>query len=98
MKLPIKVVYDDGREFEFMVGPREFMRLEQFDKEANAQAYASGMKLTWIYYLGYCAARQMHRRDEHPGVLQGSFESFMDVVADVEVHQDDDTGPFEETT
>ena len=93
--LNLEVTYTSGQKFSGTATPWVLSEFEKFSG-VGVSAFADGMQMTWIYYIGWQIAKVLHEKGEHPGAFQPTFEGFLKAIARVEMVEDDE-GPLDET-
>lgn len=101
----ITVTYQDGESFTCPIVPSV---LDAFERRATKALIELGIKqrftimdlvqnpgATEIFYLGYEAARWLHKKGEHPGAIKATYEAWRDEqLASVDLGDD---VPLDET-
>jgi hypothetical protein len=92
--LNLEVTYLDGRTFEGIATPWVLSEFEAW-AGVGVSAFADGMQMRWIYYIGWQISKVLHDKQEHPGAFQPTFDGFLKAIERVELVEDD-AAPLDE--
>tara|TARA_R110000803_G_scaffold25401_1_gene60734 strand:+ start:934 stop:1239 length:306 start_codon:yes stop_codon:yes gene_type:complete len=93
--LKLEVTYNDGRTFSGIATPWVLSEFEAW-AGVGVSAFADGMQLRWIYYIGWQISKVLHEKGDHPGSFQPTFDGFLKAIERVELVEDE-SAPLDET-